>query len=91
LVFRTFLYLDDKQIDLTQIQSLVEDSISLILDNLEPMSIGLEGSTDGDQADLYIDFGNVFFPFLIRLDPKQLELFSEKFLYRLTHQIPEHG
>lgn len=30
--------------ELTQVQSLVDDSIALILANLEPMSIGLEGS-----------------------------------------------
>jgi hypothetical protein len=35
------------------------------------MSIGLEGS-EADQAELYIDFGNIFFPFLLRLDSAQL-------------------
>lgn len=30
--------------ELPQVQSLVDDSIALVLGNLEPMSIGLEGS-----------------------------------------------
>lgn len=53
------------------------------------MSIGLEGS-EGDQAELYIDFANIFFPFILRLDQKQVELFTDKFIYRLMNQIPEH-
>lgn len=71
LVFRTFLYLNEEQINYAQVQSLVDDSISLLLSNLDSMSIGLEGS-EGDQAELYIDFGNIFFPFLLRLDSSQL-------------------
>ena len=49
LVFRTFLYLNDEQIQLSQVQSLVDDSLTVILDNLEAMSIGLDGS-DGNEA-----------------------------------------
>ena len=41
LVFRSFLYLNDQQMELPQVQSLVDDSIALVLANLEPMSIGL--------------------------------------------------
>jgi hypothetical protein len=39
------------------------------------MSIGLEGS-EGDQAELYIDLANIFFPFILRLDTKQIKRFS---------------
>ncbi len=87
LVFRTFLYLTEEQMDLPQVQSLVEDSLATVLNNLEPMSIGLEGS-EGEQAELYIDLSNIFFPFLLRLDQKQLSSFAQRFTYRLINQIP---
>jgi len=45
LVFRTFLYVNEEQNNLTQVQNLIEDSMTLLLSNLDPMSIGLEGST----------------------------------------------
>ena len=53
------------------------------------MSIGLEGS-EGEQAELYIDLSNIFLPFLLRLDEKQLASFAQRFTYRLVNQIPEH-
>lgn len=87
LVFRSFMYLTDEQMDLPQVQSLVEDSLAIVLGNLEPMSIGLEGS-EGEQAELYIDLSNIFFPFLLRLDKKQLSSFAQRFTYRLVNQIP---
>lgn len=81
------MYLTDEQMDLPQVQSLVDDSLAIVLGNLEPMSIGLEGS-EGEQAELYIDLSNIFFPFLLRLDEKQLSSFAQRFTYRLINQIP---
>ena len=52
----------------------MNDCIDTILANLDSMSIGLDGA-DGEQAELYLDFANIFLPFLIKLDQDQLKKF----------------
>lgn len=42
LVFRTFLYASTEQMASPQLQSLVDDSLQLLLSQLESMSVGLE-------------------------------------------------
>lgn len=37
-----------------------------------------------------MDLGNIYLPFLLRLSPQQITIFSEKFLFHLVSQIPEH-
>jgi hypothetical protein len=46
---------------------MVDDILAMILDILEPMSISLD-EADEDQAELYLDFANIFLPFFVRLD-----------------------
>ena len=46
---------------------MVHDTIDLILNNLESMSISLEDSAS-EQSELYIDLANIFFPFFVKLD-----------------------
>jgi hypothetical protein len=58
----------------------------MLLENLESMSIGLEDSED-EQAELYIDFANIYFPFFLRLDESQISSFSERFIYKLTNTV----
>ena len=54
------------------------------------MSIGLE-DTEEDQAELYVDFANIFLPLFLRLDQQQIDAFSEKFIFRLASTVPEHN
>jgi hypothetical protein len=75
LVFRSFLYLNEEQIASDAVQQLVEESLTLMIANMEAMSMGLEGS-EGEQAELYMDLGNIFLPFLLRLTPQQITIFS---------------
>ena len=90
LFFRSFLFLNDTQLNEHYVQSMVDDTLTLILDILEPMSISLD-EADEDQAELYVDFANIFMPFFIRLDQEQINKFGEKFLYRLANKVPEHS
>ena len=90
LFFRSFLFLNDTQLNEHYVQSMVDDTLTLILEILEPMSISLD-EADEDQAELYVDFANIFMPFFIRLDQEQINKFGEKFLYRLANQVPEHS
>ena len=41
LFFRTFLYVSDEQLNQYYIQSAVDDTLDLLLNILEPLSIGL--------------------------------------------------
>ena len=68
---------------------MIDDTLTLLLEILEPMSISLEDAND-DQAELYLDFANIFLPFFVRLDQPQIDAFQDKFIYKLVNQIPEH-
>ena len=50
---------------------MIDDTLTMMLENLDALSISLEGSDD-DQAELYIDLANIFLPFFVRLDSKQI-------------------
>jgi len=89
LFFRSFLFLTNSQLEQHYVQSMVDDTLTMILDILEPMAISLDDADD-DQAELYVDFANIFLPFFVRLDEEQISRFGEKFLYRLANQVPEH-
>ena len=69
--------------------SLTEDIIRVLLTNMGAMSINLEG-TEGDEAELYIDFRNIYIAFLLKLSPSQLRDFNDKILYKIQSKVPEH-
>ena len=89
LFFRSFLYLSDSQLNELYVQNMMEEVLEIILDTLDAISIGLQDGEE-DQAELYLDFANIFLPFFLKLDSKQIQTFSEKFVYRLANQVPEH-
>lgn len=64
---RGYLYLDANTLDGARMQNMVHDTIDLILNNLESISISLEDSAS-EQSELYIDLANIFFPFFVKLD-----------------------
>ena len=45
---------------------------------------------DGEETEIYIEFKNFFFPFILRFDDKQLLDFSDKFTYKLKEGIPSN-
>ena len=53
------------------------------------MSINLE-TTEGEEAELYLDFRNIYLVFLLRLSPTQIEELSDKILYKIKSNVPEH-
>lgn len=71
------------------VQNLVEDIINVILNNMDAMAINLEG-TEGEEAELYIDLRNIYFPFILRLSEQQIKEMSDKMLYKIKNSIPEH-
>lgn len=66
LVLRCFLYFNEDHLCLKQVEDIKETALELLMDNLDSISVGLEGA-ESEQAELYIDFANIFFPFFLRL------------------------
>lgn len=89
LFCRNFVYISDNQLKEYYIQSALNETLELFLDNLEAMSIGLQDAEE-EQAELFIDFGNIYLPLFLRLDQEQIVNFSDKFIYKLTSKVPEH-
>lgn len=46
LFCRNFIYLSEEQLNVYYIQSAINETLTMLLDNLEPMSIALEDSEE---------------------------------------------
>lgn len=89
LVMRSYMYYDQACLESSQIENMTEDIIRILLENMEAMSINLEG-TESEEAELYIDFRNIYMVFLLRLNEEQIASFSDKILYKIKTSVPEH-